>query len=162
MKIELDLPPKTVRLLKALKELNGLSAEEMGTLAASILERGLKDQIAYELGLFSNTKGQSDLEYSVDSDISMDLGDEYDYEAEEKKEKEREQKRNKGAVTEEMLEEDLAVSNPHTEAKAEAAMSENYLFGMEDDVRALKRKKNVKSKGKVSAFTGSDSEESMY
>jgi hypothetical protein len=147
MEIKLDLPPRTVRMLKALKELNGFSAGEMGQLAAAILDKGLRMQISVEIATESKNATPSFIQ-AMESDLSMDLGDDEPA---------------KG-VTEDMLEHDLDIEDPRQEAKAEASSSYNegamnYLIGDSLDPRAIKRKKSIKGKGKVTPYTGNDSNE---
>jgi hypothetical protein len=140
LKIELDLPPKTLRLLKALKELSGLSADGMSKLASSILDNGLREQISLEVSRVDSDlvfNQSSTLEEIIESDLNMDFGDDDPMEG----------------VTEDMLDHDLDIKNPAVEAAAEAdPQSYTYLMaGGSLDPRAVRRNKShLKSKAKVS------------
>jgi hypothetical protein len=152
MKIELDLPSRTVRMLKALKELNGLSAGEMGSLAAKILDKGLRQQIIFEVEGEPRSAATPSFIQALESDLAMGLGDEESIE-------DIKPSASRG-VTEDMLNHDLDVDDPSSEAKSEAPASEHFSFFEENSENpwAAKRKKSVKSKGRVSAFTGDESD----
>lgn len=51
MKLELDLSPRAVRMIKALGALTGKNAQEISNTISIMIETGLRDQIGSELGI---------------------------------------------------------------------------------------------------------------
>jgi hypothetical protein len=141
-------------MLKALKELNGHTTEEMSALIGSILDKGLRGQILEELEIERRPLSPSFIN-AMESEIAYGLGD--------NDEEPPRPSKKKTPVTEEMLEHDLDIDDPVHEAKAEAADTDAFLFGGDyEDPRITKRKKILKTKAKVSEHRGEEREESMY
>jgi hypothetical protein len=175
-------------MLKALRELNGFSIEEVGKMASDILERGLKQQIMEEIGEQEEGYGRGNPSFAqmMSSSIAEGLGDNTSEEDEEERERpvvpvqlpremmESPPKRTYNpmhvppvsrGITDDMLERDLSVEDPRHEAAAEAAPSDSFLFeGEYSDPRVQKRRRPMpKTRAKVTPYSGEDSHENpMY
>jgi len=145
MKIELDLSPKAVRMIKALTVLTGDTAASIEEQISQLVESSLKSRIGAELGLseepvvtdsratkpvYQDTTGISDGLGDDDTDAPEEESEDDDPEITEGLKEMDALVPKSGGVSDEAMERDLEVEDPQVEAKSEpSTFGEDILKG---------------------------------
>jgi len=173
MRIELDISERLVRKIRALNMLLGGQSTNFEELLSALLERSVSEAIAGELGLFDAPEQAAPLEAppSLREDdvtgISDGLGDEEEEEDPAPPAPVRSMTDvipRRGGLTDKVLDDDMTISDPEHEAKADAASFVEEFFSdtaenLFADLAGLpapetKRRRQLKLRGRVTPFNG--------
>lgn len=183
MQIELNLPDSLVRKIKALSVMNG--NKDLEGQISVMLEKTVDDAILSFIKGTPKHKTQHPYHTKEDFNFADSLGDQQDMDVDIPEElpppvQDMYDLVPRGGLTEEILDDDMEVSDPEHEAKAEAPVDlyqneagpepaeANFSRALGIDIpdtsdeyidhRILKRRKNLNFRGKVTPANGSETE----